>query len=427
MRQIYGIVIIISCILFLANSSLSAAIQVEEEKTVKTEHFKRSGLELSGYKILPIKANKTYTLTSDWDLKGDTFLIPEGVTLKCKSGVFKNGTLFGNNTKIETDGVLFCKVSIKGFWNVPIISTSLFSDLNYENSLRDVLALAHPDINNEITIAKGDYYVSARLFQPALSVCSNIDLVIDGNIRLVPNSFKRSYVFNVKDAKNVTISGKGCIYGDKHNHKGVVGEWGHGINVVSSENVTIRDFSVRDCWGDCIYVGKNSKNIIIKNCKLDHGRRQGISVTSADGVLIENCFISNVSGTNPQAAIDIEPNHNEIVDNVIIMNTHCENCYGGIETWRPKDAKLGTVFIKGCTVMNTQKKWSIIVKYAKTGLVENCTVFADDHTAILASDVDDIKILNNRVHSTLGSPIKVLRCNRREVKKNVIIKRKEIR
>lgn len=424
MKPILSICIILSSLLMLANCGCSSAKQSTQSTKSVTTRIEDSGLDLSKYKTLPIKANKTYTLKSNWDLKGETYVLPEGVTLKCKGGVFKNGTLIGNNTKIDTKKPLFNKVSILGYWNVPEISTRMFASLNYENSLRDVLALAHPEIMNKVVIEDGEYSVSAKSFQSALTVVSNVELIIDGNIRLVPNEYKGCYVLMVKEATNVTISGKGCIYGDKHTHKGKDGEWGHGIYVVSSENVTIQDFNVKVCWGDCIYVGNSSKNVIITGCKLDHGRRQGISVTSADGVTIEDCVITNVSGTNPQAAIDIEPNHNETVDNVIIRNIHCENCYGGIEAWRPEDARIGRMVIEGCTVIKSQKRWPIVVRYAEEASVENCTVDADDRTAIMAAQVGTISIKNNKINSTSKSPITVSKCKKSDVKENTIQKRK---
>lgn len=424
MKYIFPICIFLTSLLMLANCGCSSAKQSAQSTKSTTAKFADSGLNLSKYKTLPIKANKAYTLKSNWDLKGETYLMPEGVILKSRGGVFKNGSLIGNDTKIDTKKALFDKVSIKGYWNVPEISTSMFASLEYENSLRDVLALANPEVMNKVVIEEGDYSVSAKSFQPALTIGSNIELIINGNIRLIPNEYKGCYVLNIKDASNVTVSGRGCIFGDKHTHKGKEGEWGHGINVGGSENITIHDFNVKDCWGDCIYVGNSSKNVSIRNCKLDNGRRQGISVTSADGVTIEDCVITNVSGTDPQAAIDIEPNHKETVDNVIIRNIHCENCYGGIESWRPEDARIGTMTIEGCTVIKSQKRWPVGISYAEKARIENCTIDADNRTAILASHINDVLIINNKINSTSKSPITVSKCKKSNVKMNVINKSK---
>ena len=226
MRNRRLILIFICACIMLANCGCSSAKQSAQSTKSATTTIEDSGLDLSKYKTLPIKANKTYTLKSNWDLKGETYVLPEGVTLKSKGGVFKNGTLIGNNTQIDTKKPLFNKVSIMGYWNVPEITTSMFASLDYENSLRDVLALAHPEVMNKVVIEDGDYSVSAKSYKSALTVGSNISVVINGNIRLKPNAYKGCFVFMIDNATNVTLSGKGCIYGDKHDHKGVDGEWG---------------------------------------------------------------------------------------------------------------------------------------------------------------------------------------------------------
>lgn len=183
----------------------------------------------------------------------------------------------------------------------------------------------------------------------------------------------------------------------------------------------IKNFNVKDCWGDCIYVGNSSKNITIKGCKLDHGRRQGVSVTSADGVVIEDCTITNVRGTDPQAAIDLEPNQNETVDNVIIRNVYCENCYGGIETWKPQEARIGSVIIEGCSVMSSEKRWPIVIRYAESAKVDNCIVDAGDRTAILVTECGNTSVTSNKVTSTSKSPIAVTKCKKEVVRDNTIL------
>ena len=45
----------------------------------------------------------------------------------------------------------------------------------------------------------------------------------------------------------------------------------------------------------------------IVGCMISNGRRQGLSITSGDNILVENCQIRKVYGTAPQYEIDIEP------------------------------------------------------------------------------------------------------------------------
>ena len=352
MKFILHIFIFLASMLLLANCGCSSAKQTAQNaKSINTK-VENSKLDISKYKTLPIKANKTYTLKSNWDLDGETYVLPEGVTLKSRGGVFKNGTLIGNETKIDSKKPLFEEVLIMGDWNVSVISTSLFTNLDYENSLRDVLALANPEVENNVVIEDKVYTVSAKSFKAALNVCSNTTLIINGTIQLLPNEYKGCSILQVNGSENVVIKGSGSLIGDKNEHKGTEGEWGHGINILKSKDVTIEGLNVKSCWGDCIYVGNESSNIIIDNCNLNDGRRQGISVTSADGVVINGCIITNVFGTAPQHGIDIEPNKGESVNNVRIENVAISNCHGGIMSWRPESASIGDIIIKNCAISN---------------------------------------------------------------------------
>jgi hypothetical protein len=49
-------------------------------------------------------------------------------------------------------------------------------------------------------------------------------------------------------------------------------------------------------------------NILIKDVVMDKNYRQGISIISAENLLIENCVFANTAGTLPEAGIDFEPN-----------------------------------------------------------------------------------------------------------------------
>lgn len=405
MKYILHIFIFLANMLLLANCGCSSAKQTAQNaKSINTK-VENSNLDMSKYKTLPIKANKTYTLKFNWDLKGETYVLPEGVTLKSRGGVFKNGTLIGNETKIDSKKPLFEKVSIMGDWNVSVISTSLFTTLDYENSLRDVLALANPEVENNVVIEDKVYTVSAKSFQAALDICSNTTLIINGTIRLLPNEHKGCYILQINGSENVVVKGSGSLIGDKKKHTGTEGDWGHGINILKSNNVTIEGLNVKSCWGDCIYVGNESSNIIIDNCSLNDGRRQGISVTSADGVVINGCKITNVFGTAPQHGIDIEPNKGESVNNVRIENIAINNCHGGIMSWRPESASIGDIIIKNCTISNIKVPAPINMQLANKVLIKDCEIESMADRCISVQNVDTLTALGNKLNCKGSKPI----------------------
>jgi hypothetical protein len=72
-----------------------------------------------------------------------------------------------------------------------------------------------------------------------------------------------------------------------------------------------------------------SRNITVRDCVMDNNKRQGISVTCAENVLIDRCLLQNTNGRPPAAGIDIEPfRPTHIVKNITIRNCNIKNNYG---------------------------------------------------------------------------------------------------
>lgn len=367
--------------------------------------------------------NKSIVVSTDVDLRGANIDLPKGFTLEVKGGRIKNGTLIGNQTKLKCSGKVFDRVQIKGTWNVPEISTSMFTDLSFDNALKDVLALAHPKVQNIIVIEKGDYQVVAQKnADVCLTVPSNTTLIVNGSIRLRPNAFPRCDIVRIK-GNNIKISGNGNIIGDKHTHLGTDGEWGMGIRFYGASNSSVRGLTIKDCWGDCIYVGGNSKNVTIENCWLDHGRRQGISVTKADDIIIRNCKISNVGGTKPEYAIDLEPNANDTVDHITIENVETVACEGGVlATIGKKNVekkRIGQVTIRNCK-LNALSKYPIRMKKCDDVSIENCTINAtNEKAAICSSDISNLAVNGNTIIIEKSAAFTLKNSAKRIVGKNV--------
>ena len=361
----------------------------------------------------------------DYDLGGKTYIMPEGMELNSQGGVFMNGTLVGSHTRITSaEKPLFKDVKIKGEWDVPQVSTSLFKDLDYINSLIDVLALTSAEIQNVVLIETGDYQVSTRSFKAALSVLSNTEVIVEGHISLVPNNYKGCYVMEVKDAENVIIHGKGSIDGDRQHHSGDSGEWGHGIYVINSRNVRISGLSISDCWGDCMYIGGGSSNITVCSCTLSRGRRQGISITSGIDIKIKDCIINDVQGTRPQFAIDIEPNKGEMLDRVVIENVKAINCYGGFKSWGGAEgAHIGTVTLRKCSVFGAKAENPVKFVHGDEVVIEGCYFDTDDKPGIFTDVVKIVRVRDNVIRSTHRNPVRVSRVKAKTVENNSQINR----
>jgi len=113
--------------------------------------------------------------------------------------------------------------------------------------------------------------------------------------------------------RNLTIRGYGATL-RMQKPEYTQGEWRMCINLGSCTNVRIYGLTLRDSGGDGIYLGNTDSNqpycreIEVRDCVLDNHRRQGMSVISAQDLMVENCVFRNTDGTAPQAGVDLEPN-----------------------------------------------------------------------------------------------------------------------
>jgi len=148
-------------------------------------------------------------------------------------------------------------------------------------------------------------------------------------IRLKASAEKSYAILDLKSVNNVTIYNP-VIKGDRYVHQGTSGEWGMGISIKGSTNIKIYSPKITDCWGDGIYIGQiqnkiNSKDILIKDAYLSKNRRDGISVISVDGLLLENIYAGYTDGTKPMTGINFEPNNGECeLKNIRVINPRTE-------------------------------------------------------------------------------------------------------
>ena len=372
--------------------SASCNFSAQGEVPVLSYSSERVNKEIYG-----LEENHVFVLIDTIDLDGKTLALPANVTIKAKGGLLRNGRIVGNNTSIISKMGVFDKVVIDGTWAVKNISTLLFKDLNYCNSLRDVFALSNSNISNNIYIAPGDYQVKAnRQSDACLRINGNTTIVIDGNITLQPNDYISYNIIRI-EGDNINISGKGIIKGDRWTHLGKKGEWGMGIGIYNSNHVIIKNLTIQDCWGDCIYIAGRSKDVEILCCNLSKSRRQGISITSATGVNIFDCVISDISGTEPQFGIDIEPNKGDTVSQVSIKKTKIGNCKGGIMTFgRAQDAIVMDILICSCTLFNIETDPVHLNKSDKIK-VEKCVIYNSKERTINCYESNNVLLANNKI------------------------------
>ncbi len=142
-------------------------------------------------------------------------------------------------------------------------------------------------------------------------------------------------LFTASLKENVTLTGYGATLRmwkkDYQSDAYQKAEWRHCLSIRSSTNVRVAGLTLAESGGDGIYLGVSkagvtNKNVQIKDVVCDANHRQGISVISAEDLLIEDCVLENTSGTAPQAGIDFEPNHpSEKLVNCVMRGCVTEN------------------------------------------------------------------------------------------------------
>jgi hypothetical protein len=213
-------------------------------------------------------------------------------------------------------------------------------------------------INENSILMMPDFPVLVN--ETGLALKSNQKVLFQKNSKLImkPNAKDRNGILNLFSVQNVDIYYP-SLTGDKHKHLSTKGEWGMGIYILSSSNIKIIGSSIESCWGDGICIGGrnniNSSDITIQNILLKDNRRNGITIGGVTGLVLENAYIANTSGTNPQAGIDIEPDSNYYdVKNVKLNNIETVN-----------NGNYGIVISPGNMVGKQQKAISIAINNFK--------------------------------------------------------------
>lgn len=282
-----------------------------------------------------------YHIIYGFDLDGKSIVLPENSTLYFEgNGYLSNGTLIGSNSDIKTAirKEILDKIIIKGIWHVDSIFSTWFkfSDNADDNTsyLKSMCKLTDDNHYGRIFIDNGVYKVRASLNnENCLILNSNTDLIVNGKLLLEGNNLRKYSIINVEGKENINIFGKGSIVGDVNTHYGDEGEWGMGIKVMTSKNIHIKNIVIKNCWGDCIYLGQTSRtpdsfsdNVLIDNVCCIAGRRQGLSIIAGRNIIVRNCRFLNtgvIKYTPPGSGIDIEPN---VAGTTTLDNISIENC-----------------------------------------------------------------------------------------------------
>lgn len=275
-----------------------------------------------------LKPNKTYYIDRYYNLGGGVVTMPDNCTL-----------IFSNKGKIYNGEIKGCRTSVtcvkkcigtklSGTWSTNIIKDEWFDTqyLRDDIIINNINILQSDKLSQKIILNKEKYNCSIK--HPGgtvLCLSSNTELTLNSRIVLKPNPYKNYSIISIAAKSHVSVNG-GSLIGDVDYHltpkDGDLGEWGMGVLINNSKDILIENIKIKKCWGDGVYIGGGkekmigeymnaSRDIRLINVTCDNNRRQGMSVTHVDGLIVENCSFVNTGLTKKAVTgygVDIEPN-----------------------------------------------------------------------------------------------------------------------
>lgn len=167
-----------------------------------------------------------------------------------------------------------------------------------------------------------------------IKLASNQTIIFDDGVEILAKrgefKGKNDSLFAAFDKENISLIGYNATMrmrrSDYDGPEYEKAEWRMALDIRGCSYVKVYGLTLAESGGDGIFLGRTIKsstnrNVHIKDVVCDQNYRQGISVISAENLLIENSIMSNTAGTAPQAGIDLEPDYaDERLVNVIIRN-----------------------------------------------------------------------------------------------------------
>lgn len=226
------------------------------------------------------------------------------------------------------------------------------------------------DQYDNVYIPDGVYMINGSI---GLRPRSNQTIKLSDNavLKIIPNSSSFYFCFLISGISNTSIEG-GTIIGDRDSHTGTTGEGGMGIDIRSNnKSITIKNMRIQDFWGDGINIGDEiiAEDIRLESIICSNNKRNGLSITNAKDIIIEDCIFENSNGNSPQAGICIEPTTGDTIDNVSISNTCLLNNVGDGIVISGTNGKISEVEIKNC--LSSNNYYGINLNTCKNIVVEN--------------------------------------------------------
>ncbi|MDD2597750.1 MAG: right-handed parallel beta-helix repeat-containing protein [Kiritimatiellae bacterium] len=235
---------------------------------------------------------------------------------------------------------------------------------------------------------------SAWITEP-LKLVSNQEIVFESGVEVLAKegSFKGTgdSLMLLSCVSNVTLRGTGATLrmrrADYDAPPYRKAEWRHVLSIRGCQNIKVYGLTLAESGGDGIYLGSvtgapSNKDIHIKDVTCDKNYRQGISVISAENLLIEDTVMRDTAGTPPAAGIDFEPNSaKERLKNIVMRRCLTSNNAGdGYEFYLPnlnQQSEPVSIQIENCRSVGDRTAVRVVTANSKADAVRGALVFSD--------------------------------------------------
>lgn len=246
------------------------------------------------------KTNTIYKITKDMDLEGSTLIIPVGCTLDFQGGSFKNGTIEGNSTAIQSElrRIFDDNIILEGIWNVKEAYPEWFGGKG------DGITDNTQAINNCIKyftntyISAGTYITNQIDDIPSFRTINGCGKksIIQANPKM---NLTNSYLLRTKNGgSGITFSNFVLLGGSNSTESDYkIG----GIYLRSTSNDVndqwdtrniIQNVEIKYCYAASIYVGTYQRENKISNCFITHTTNVGINCMGTDNMII-GCTVAS--------------------------------------------------------------------------------------------------------------------------------------
>jgi hypothetical protein len=265
--------------------------------------------------ILKLNVNRKKCVFKIWVLLTGLFAL-----MGCKKEQAQQDSPFKNDVKTATQKHLGTALATVTTYNI----TSSLPSGYVKDGTQDYTKYVQAAINKYANITFPAFPILINVTGLKIGSNKTITFLPGSSIILKPNPSANYDILIISNATNVTLNNP-VIIGDRYVHLDTLGQWGQGISVYASSNITINNANVSNCWGDGIYLasknGVNNSNISIIKPICLYNRRNGLSITSAIGLDLEAPYAAYCDGSPPYTGIDFEAESSlDELQNIVVNN-----------------------------------------------------------------------------------------------------------